>query len=375
MHQTRRIALLISCAILCLAAFAPVATAQQRNPLPVPNIPGYQTLKCDFHTHTVFSDGEVWPTTRVAEAWRDGLDAISITDHAGYNPNKEDVALKLHRPYEIASPAAAQAGIILIPGVEVMEGLIHANLLFVNDPNQFLGLSFLDALRKARAQNAFVVWNHPGWRQTPQWFPIIAQAYDEKLIQGMELVNGSDFYPEAYPWIAEKSWTILCNSDVHSPMPAVYRGGTRPITLVFARTADAAGIREALFARRTAAWANGEVWGTEEHLRALWQGAVKVENSTISLAGSRRSTVLRLTNSSAFRFRYRVRNKPEWLTLREGQVDPLGAFGAQLSASRQAPAGRHNVEIELEVTNFHVAPGRNLQVRLPLVVEVKPEAN
>ncbi|MGE5569191.1 MAG: PHP domain-containing protein [Rhodospirillales bacterium] len=375
MHQTRRIALLISFAILCLAALAPDAAAQQRNPLPVPDIPGCRTLKCDFHTHTIFSDGEVWPTTRVSEAWRDGLDAIAITDHAGYNPHKEDVALKLGRPYEIASAAAAQAGIILIPGVEVMQGNIHANILFIDEPNQFLGLSFLDALRKARAQDAFVFWNHPGWRQTPQWFPVIAQAYDEKLIQGMEVVNGSDFYPEAYPWIAEKSWTILCNSDVHSPMPAVYRGGTRPITLVFTRTADAAGIREALFARRTAAWLGSEVWGSEEHLRALWQGAVKVENSTVSLAGSGRSAALRLSNSSALSFRYSVRNKPEWLTLRNGQVEPLGVLGAQISASRQAPAGRHNVEIELEMTNFHVAPDRNLQVRLPLVVEVKPNAS
>ena len=41
------------------------AAAQSRDALPVPDIPGYRTLKCDFHMHTVFSDGEVWPTTRL----------------------------------------------------------------------------------------------------------------------------------------------------------------------------------------------------------------------------------------------------------------------------------------------------------------------
>ena len=37
-----------------------------------PDIPGYKTLKCDFHQHTVFSDGSVWPSIRVQEAIRDG---------------------------------------------------------------------------------------------------------------------------------------------------------------------------------------------------------------------------------------------------------------------------------------------------------------
>jgi len=56
-----------------------------------PDIPGYKTLKCDFHQHTVFSDGHVWPTIRVAEASEDGLDAIAITDHLEYQPYKEDI--------------------------------------------------------------------------------------------------------------------------------------------------------------------------------------------------------------------------------------------------------------------------------------------
>lgn len=51
-----------------------------------PDIPGYMTLKCDFHIQTVFSDGSVWPNLRIHEVVRDGLDAISITDHLEYQP-------------------------------------------------------------------------------------------------------------------------------------------------------------------------------------------------------------------------------------------------------------------------------------------------
>lgn len=63
--------------------------AQRRNEIQVPDLDGYTTLKCDFHMHTVFSDGLVWPTVRVDEAYREGLDAISLTEHIEYRPHKK----------------------------------------------------------------------------------------------------------------------------------------------------------------------------------------------------------------------------------------------------------------------------------------------
>ncbi|NNE02167.1 MAG: PHP domain-containing protein, partial [Eudoraea sp.] len=56
-----------------------------------PNIDGYVTLKADLHQHTVFSDGEVWPTIRVMEALRENLDAISLTEHLEYQPHEQDI--------------------------------------------------------------------------------------------------------------------------------------------------------------------------------------------------------------------------------------------------------------------------------------------
>lgn len=32
-----------------------------RDRIEIPGFSNYETLKCDFHTHTVFSDGLVWP--------------------------------------------------------------------------------------------------------------------------------------------------------------------------------------------------------------------------------------------------------------------------------------------------------------------------
>ena len=41
-----------------------------------PDVEGYEILVLDPHTHSVFSDGHVWPRVRVEEALRDGLDAL-----------------------------------------------------------------------------------------------------------------------------------------------------------------------------------------------------------------------------------------------------------------------------------------------------------
>jgi hypothetical protein len=77
------------------------------------------TLKCDLHTHIVFSDGLVWPTVRVEEAWREGLDAISITDHIKYQPHKHNIPTNFNRSYEIALAPAGERDILLIKGTEI----------------------------------------------------------------------------------------------------------------------------------------------------------------------------------------------------------------------------------------------------------------
>ncbi len=359
-----------------LAIFAPLyllaigLCGQSRDPLPVPDIAGYKTLKCDFHIHTVFSDGEVWPTTRVEEAWREGLDAIALTDHSGYNPHEEDVRPDLRRPFALARPLGERLGVIVIQGVEIMEGNLHCDALFVTEPNAFNGLGLLAALRKARAQDAFVFWNHPGWKETPKWFPLIASAYDERLLQGMELVNGLTFYPEAYPWIGERKLAILSNSDVHAPTSADYRARTRPLTLVFARTADTAGLREALFARRTAAWMGGEVWGSEENLRGLCQNSIKAENTAVTFAPGVHGATLQIRNRSAIPYRLRVVKTAEWLAVAAGEVPAESIAAFSLGLLTEAPAGTHDVELQFEVTNLHFAPGQNLTWRVPIRVEI-----
>ena len=378
---------MLKCGWIVVAALCGVAGASAqlpvRQPLPVPDLPGLRTLKADFHLHTVFSDGNVWPTVHVNEAWRDGLDVIALTEHAEYHPHSADVKVDGGRSYDVAKGLAEQLGLILVPGVEITkpdppaplvlaDGSAHFNALFVTDANALnVPNDLMEALRRAKAQHAFVFWNHPRYRVAKAfWFAPIARAFDEGLFQGMELVNGPDFYAEAYPWITERRLTILANSDAHEPIPPRAAGARRPITLLFARTADLAGVREALEARRTAAWLHDDVWGAEEHLRGLWSGAIAVETPIVTRAPGM-APVLRIRNSSAIPMRLAVRSAPEWMVF-EGatQLEAERITFLRPAVTAAAPAGEHRIELGLDVLNLHAGPERALRVTLPLTVRV-----
>ena len=148
-----------------------------RRVIKIPDILGYKTLKCDLHLHTVFSDGTVWPTERVEEAWREGLDAISITDHiesryriylnrlfGGSGSGEEPVNIPDHNmSYEVARGAAQKRDILLIKGGEITRSMPpgHSNAIFLTDVNKLDTPDWKDAFREAKKQGAFIFYNHP----------------------------------------------------------------------------------------------------------------------------------------------------------------------------------------------------------------------
>jgi hypothetical protein len=366
---------------MIVAAIALQAQTPVRQPLPVPDIPGYHTLKADFHLHTVFSDGNVWPTVHVQDAWRDGLDVIALTEHAEYQPHAADVNTDIGRSFAIAKPLADQLGLILVPAVEITkpdpprapvvlpEGSAHFNALFVTDWTALnVPDDLMEALRRANAQHAFVFWNHPRFRVSrARWFPPIARAYEAGLFNGMELVNGPDFYDESYPWIEEHKLTILADSDAHDPVPPRTATWHRPVTLVFARTVDLDGVRDALTARRTAAWLGENVWGAEEYLSGLWAGAIALESPTLD---RKRGLALRLRNTSAITMKIVVKEAPDWFVLTpplQLSAESATIIRPQLTAA--APPGDQKIVLTLEITNLHTGPGKNLLVQVPLTVK------
>jgi len=263
---------------LLLTSFA---TGEVRHEINFPNILDYKTLKCDLHIHTVFSDAAVWPTVRVDEAWREGLDAISITDHIEYQPHDKDIPTKHSRPYEIALPRAKEKNILLIRGAEITRDTPpgHFNAIFLTDIGPLDVNDLTDAIKAANEQGGFVFWNHPGWKpEAKGWFDIHTKLYENKWLHGIEVVNGEDYYPEAHQWCLEKNLTMLGNSDIHEPSLASLSSSEnhRPITLVFVKEKTIEGLKEALIGGRTVVWYKNRLIGSSKYLEAIFKASVQV---------------------------------------------------------------------------------------------------
>lgn len=250
-----------------------------RDIIRIPDFGGYQTLKCDFHTHTIFSDGKVWPDVRVNEAWQQGLDAIAITDHIEYRPYKDIVKGDLNESFKIARKRGNEIGFIVIQGTEITRSkpLGHLNALFISDANAMNSKDSLEAINTAIQQGGFVMWNHPGWPDDKSTlYPVHEQLIKEKKIHGIEVFNYMEYYPVTLDWCKQMNLAFMGNSDIHEPVAGDYglHKLARPFTLVFATEYSEKGIKEALFAGRSAAYFNGQLAGKAEHLEALFKASL-----------------------------------------------------------------------------------------------------
>ncbi|NNG10005.1 MAG: PHP domain-containing protein [Arenibacter sp.] len=254
-----------------------------------PNIAGYVTLKADLHQHTVFSDGEVWPTIRVMEALRENLDAISLTEHLEYQPHEQDIPHPdRNRAYELALIEAGDHDLLIIPGSEITrtEPVGHSNALFISDTNLLLGEKPETPFKEAKKQDAFVFWNHPAWyRQSPSGNPILTEFQLERIangeVHGIEVINEYDYAEESLALALKYNLTIMGTSDIHGLIDWQYleKGIHRPITLVFAREKSIASMRDALFKGNTVAVYNKLLVGKPEFLEPLLQASIQINKA------------------------------------------------------------------------------------------------
>lgn len=346
-----------------------------------PDVAGYKTLKVDFHQHTVFSDGEVWPSIRAQEAARDGLDAIAITDHLEYQPHRADLPhTDRNRGFEIASEAAAKSGdVIVVRGSEVTRDLPpgHVNALFLQDANPLLRETPLDALREAARQGAFLVWNHPSWlRQKPdgvaQLTPMHEQLFNDGWIQGIEVVNKTEYSDEALQIALDRNLTIMGNSDIHGLIDWTYHvpeGGHRPVTLVFAREKTAAGIKEALQARRTAVWFKNTLIGRAEWIDPLLAASLTATSARYRIDGNVVSTVVNVTLANHSDADFVLRNASPYRL--HDSIDTLIVKAHETLSVGVKPVDRvTRLAVAFEVLNAVTAPG--VHPTLSFTVDVEP---
>ncbi|MFZ0283534.1 MAG: Sb-PDE family phosphodiesterase [Bacteroidales bacterium] len=289
----------------------------QRKILNLPDIPGYRTLKCDFHLHTVFSDGNIWPVARVGEAYRDGLDAIAITDHLEYTPKEDYIPVNHNAAWEIAQNTARDYNIILVHGTEITRDMPpgHMNALFIQDASLLAVDSVMDVYEAAIKQKAFIQWNHPGWKsQEPDGIPKLYDVHKKLIakgwLHGIEFFNDSEYYPLVMTFCKQYNLAVMSNSDNHWVISEDYKEPeytNRPMTLVFAKERTHDALREAMFAGRTLAYFRDIIAGKEEYAKPFFYQCISVGKP---FSENARNVYLEVTNRSDVPF-YLINGIPE----------------------------------------------------------------
>lgn len=374
--------------ILLAALFVAVSSLSAQTKIDIPDIPGYKTLKCDFHLHTVFSDGSVWPNFRVYEAIRDGLDVIAMTDHIDFEAYPELITKDYNKPYEIAQKAAEGKGLIVIRGGEISPRVppYHNNAIFLKDVNK-LPIDYMkethkkfvmkDEIQKeelmapfleAQRQDAFVFYNHPGYswwdkKDTAIFTGFHKELYEKGILKGVEVVNGR--YNIIAHRIAEKyNLTLMGNSDAHADVFYTYRNSHRPVTLVFAKEKTEEAVREALLARRTAVYVDDVIIARFAEADALFKASLE---TTLEKKVRNGEPILSVTVLNKSEVPYSIRVKSD----HNIETYPLGMMTLEPDEPRTFVVKElwddpSQIVLDVEVYNIVVSPEQNLQTKIIL---------
>lgn len=363
---------------------------QNERSIVFPNTEEYLTLVTDLHTHSVFSDGHVWPKIRVGEALRDGLDGLAITEHLEYQPHRADI---LHpdrnRAIQQASEAAKDSNLLVIPGSEITRDMPagHINAIFITDANKLINVptppkddadvaGFYAAAKEwpaqkaveaAARQGAFLFWNHPYWaRQTPDGIARITGFHESnaknELLHGIEIANGNTYSEEAFAIALEHDLALIGVSDVHDLIDWDYKpeqGGHRPVTLVLAKERSMGGLKEALFDQRTIVWFKNLLIGRPQHLTKLLRACISVSDLEY-MAGTSVAKIT-ITNSSDAHFK--MNNQSELTFMETGDLIELPPH-SETTISVKLVQKADQITLPFQVLNTLVAPKQHAIISL-----------
>lgn len=359
-----------------------------------PDIKGFKTLITDFHQHTVFSDGSVWPTIRVEEAIKDGLDAISLTEHLEYQPYSKDIPNPdRNRAYELSKSFAENKNksidrkLIIINGQEITKSMPpgHINAIFLNDANKLLyPKDSLKGILEANKQDAFVFWNHPAWpAQRSDGIAKLDEFHKylikEELLHGVEVVNELYYSEEALAIALENDLTIMGTSDIHGLIDWLFKvpddhensntilPGHRPVTIVFSKDKSKNGIKDALFAGRTAVFYKELLIGKEENLKPLVEKCLiinNVEDLVLGYSEDGKSTIKKVEIKNVSDAPFILKNLNSFTF--ETNSDIINIMPNSIHSISVKTKGKPLNELKFEVLNGIIAPKKYLNISLQI---------
>ncbi len=216
-------------------AAAPVSAGRRRA---LPGAAGLTWWACDFHAHTLHSDGALSVAQLAARAAGQGLDALAITDHN---------TVSGHR---LLPDAAQRYGLTLIPGQEMTTDRGHANA--------FGAMPFVDFRRHpdqwaadVRAHGGLLSVNHPvafdcSWQWTMHDRPGLVEAMHSSW-------SYAPTDTSIWSWLAARGADglgVVGGSDFHTPGEGIEVGS--PTTWVAAPDPSSDSLLDAVAAGRTA---------------------------------------------------------------------------------------------------------------------------
>ena len=371
-----------------------------------PNTEKYKVIVADLHTHSVFSDGAVWPNVRVEEAVRDGIDLLAITEHLEYQPHIDDIPHPdRNRSFDIAEDIAKNKDLTVINGAEITRMFPpgHINAIFIEDANKLIyldeakiseakeilkevpeesltnyeDLSWLEdaalaslwpvksALIEARNQNAFTFWNHPAWSSEefigqPMLREIHKEFFRDNLLHGIEVANGDGYSDEAFRIALEYGLTVLGTSDVHGLIDWDYPssiGAHRPVTLILSESNSIDAIKSSLFSGKTVVWFKNNLIGLEDNILELTNSYLKakkveiLENSDIAR--------VEIENVSDVRFIIQVLDQSSVVN-----ESNLIEIAPNEKTVLQIDNGIDKGSLDVKILNAFIAPNKNLLTTL-----------
>ena len=371
-----------------------------------PNTEKYKVIVADLHTHSVFSDGAVWPNVRVEEALRDGIDLLAITEHLEYQPHIDDIPHPdRNRSFDIAEDIAKNKDLTVINGAEITRMFPpgHINAIFIEDANKLIyldetkiseakeilkevpeesltnyeDLSWLEdaalaslwpvksALIEARNQNAFTFWNHPAWSSEefigqPMLREIHKEFFRDNLLHGIEVANGDGYSEEAFRIALEYGLTVLGTSDVHGLIDWDYPssiGAHRPVTLILSESNSSDAIKSSLFSGKTVVWFKNNLIGLENNILELTNSYLKakkveiLENSDIAR--------VEIENVSDMRFIIQVLDQSSVVN-----ESNLIEIAPNEKTVLQIDDGIDKGSLDVKILNAFIAPNKNLLTTL-----------
>jgi hypothetical protein len=259
----------------------------------------------------------------------------------------------------------------------------HYNAIFVNDVNKFFDSDkkpkeFMDAIKEANNQDAFVFWNHPHWEAQrsdgiARLDPIHKEIIKKKYLHGIEVVNMFTFSEEAMQIALENNLTMIGTSDVHVLIDWDFKNEResyhRPLTFIIAENRTIKATSDALFQGKTFVWFHDLIIGKEENLHDVASENLSVISEGYNSGGmfsAEKLLKVKLINHSVAPI----------------QLKYLGefTFHSDFNFIELAPKSEKEVYIKtknilttldlpFEILNYVIAPKTNLKINKKINIE------